>query len=106
MQLTNFNTFDHLIRDSSYLQKQKFLLCYYSENKVERTEFPEQHNKIPKSLLKKNTMVPPTYTSKAIPDLTNNVSLTSLGTMETGAGAGNGDQTKRHKRQSSKYILI
>lgn len=43
-----------MLRDSSYIKKQKFLMCYHSEHKMEKTEFHNDISSPIKGLIKKN----------------------------------------------------
>ncbi len=57
--MLHFNNFDHLIRDNAYVNKQKFITCYYSEGKLPKTEFQDSSIlsiQKKKPLVKQNTL--------------------------------------------------
>jgi len=109
---------EHILRDSSYKNKQKFALCYYSNSAAIREEFPTENSQFnPRgsntSINKKNTLQQgqtayTTSTSKNVPDLRRSVnnsiiSRMSQKTMDSVLSGASNNYRHIQKRSTSIY---
>jgi len=101
--------FDHILRDNSYKNKQKFALCYYTNTHQTREEFPAQHSNANSTrYLKRMSTVGGKTTNFNMFDMRKLITGgIQSGMTQKNILTVNPDGSKRmQKRQSSKYNIF